>query len=284
MQGIPNETALAIHITDKCNLKCPGCYTLDKLRNTVINYDYIKLALDKYKPKDIVFFGGEAILEPDILRKTMKEYPDIRYSLHTNGSNFNKFNKDIYDKLYKIILSLDSFNPEWLKKYKCYTDKDIVSYQNLINTYQDKISVTHNVFASHNDPNYVKDMEKYNFVTDWYVFITKARDQEFLQYFREYMSEFNRNINTMPKLRLLTNGTITRDMRGVYNLFHVNGWNDEKLKEPLPVSDKCRKCKYSKCCQAFIMFPHFVKDILDTVNYEPHFCKFTKIFWRYRYG
>lgn len=285
MHGVDNRTSISIHVTEKCNLKCPGCYTLGQERTKTIPFEYVKLALDKYQPKDVVFFGGEAILEPELLRKIMSEYPDKRYFLHTNGTNYDDANKDIYKKLTGVVLSLDSFRAEWLKKYKDYSDEDTVKYFNLIEEQKDKIIVTHNVFASHNDPDYAEDMKKYNFPTNWYLFVTKSRDQEFLSYFRNCMiPDFNRNINVFPKLRLLVDGTITYDMRGVYNLFHVTKWDDEKLKKPLPMSDICKQCPYANDCFAFTMFPHFVKDILESVSYEPHFCKFTKIFWRYKHG
>ena len=285
MRGVNNRTSMSIHITEKCNLKCPGCYTLGQERTKTIPFEYVKIALDKYQPKDVVFFGGEAILEPDLLRKIMSEYPDKRYFLHTNGTNYNDTNKDIYQKLHGVVLSLDSFRSEWLKKYKGYSDEDIASYFNLIEDHKDKIIVTHNIFASHNDPHYAEDMKKYNLPTNWYLFVTKSRDQEFLAYFRDCMLEdFNPNINVFPKLRLLADGTVTYDMRGVYNLFHVTQWDDDKLKKPLPMSNTCMQCPYNHSCFAFTMFPHFVKDILENVDYEPHFCKFTKIFWRYKHG
>lgn len=279
MKNINNKTSLSIHITNKCNLRCPGCYALSGDRQNTIKFEYITQAIEKINPKNIIFFGGEAILEADIIRKTIEKYPNISFSLHTNGTNYCKENKDIYESIDKIILTLDSFNFEWLSKYKGFTEENYKSFQALINDFN-KISVTHNVFASHNDINFLDDYSKYNFPIDWYIFITKSRWQQFFPYFRETMSFWKNPHNTKPKLRLLTDGTITRDMRGIYNICHINDWNEKMRDSNLPISHKCKECRLFDCCLACIQFPHFVKDIIENVDYEPHFCKLTKIFWR----
>lgn len=281
MRNMNNKTSLAIHITNKCNLKCPGCYALAGDRKKVINFEDIKMAIEKIKPKNIVFFGGEAILEPDIIRKTMKEFPQISYALHTNGTNYTLDTKDIYKSLDRIILTLDSLNYEWLSKYKHFTKDDYQNLTSLLEEFKDKITITHNVFAANNDADFLSDISEYSKLPiDWYVFITKKEWQQFFPYFREKMLFWKNPINVKPKLRLLTDGTITRDMRGIYNLCHITEWNESFLDKELPVSNTCKKCSYFNVCLACTQFPHFVKDIIDDINYEPHFCKFTKIFWR----
>ena len=82
--------------------------------------------------------------------------------------------------------------------------------------------------------------------------------------------------NRFPKMRLLENGILTRDMRGIYNLCHINDWKSSYKDIPLPISDKCKKCKYLNYCPASSIFPHFVYDILKTQQ-KPHFCRMTEI-------
>lgn len=76
-------------------------------------------------------------------------------------------------------------------------------------------------------------------------------------------------------MRLLEDGTLTRDMRGIYNLCHIDDWKSSYKDKPLPISDRCLNCKYLNYCPASSIFPHFVYDVLK-VQKNPHFCQMTE--------
>ena len=163
MKLLNNYESASIHITDTCNLKCPGCYSVNNRKNNVIEYDNIAKFLNYFLPKNVVFFGGEAILYPKIIQKVVENYPNINFSLHTNGTLYNKNNKYIYEYFKYIFLSLDSFDFNWLKKYKGFSLKNYTHFMELIDNCGNKISITKNILPKNNDRNWFKDLEKYNF-------------------------------------------------------------------------------------------------------------------------
>ena len=71
-------------------------------------------------------------------------------------------------------------------------------------------------------------------------------------------------------MKILPDGTITKDMRGHYNDPDKN----------VPVHEKCISCQYNQYCPSYKMFPHFVKDVLDKIE-DPHFCKTAR--WIYNH-
>lgn len=286
MQVLNNEESCSIHITDCCNLKCPNCYTNNCRKNTVVNIESACKFIEWFKPKNIVLFGGEAILFPKIIENLLNKYENINFSLHTNGTLFTPENRYLYNRFKYIFLSLDSLRYDWLKENKGFSKQMYFNMMNLIDECCDKINITKNILPSNNDKKWFTDIKKYNFIIDYYPFITIKQDQEFLSCFRTEIDSqkiFNLTLNVKPKIRLLSNGTVTRDMRGIYNMFHINNipFDIEKTRNNiLPISDICKKCQFLNRCLACNMFPHFVKDVIENVNYIPHFCKFTKIYWR----
>ncbi len=98
------------YLTNSCNLKCKYCYEKNKL-NKVIDFNIIERLLKKrINSKDtnttIAFFGGEPLLEKQILYDTVNLCKDLEkeskhrffYSLTTNGTliddEFIKFCKE----------------------------------------------------------------------------------------------------------------------------------------------------------------------------------------------
>ena len=156
----------------------------------------------------------------------------------------------------------------------------------MLSEYSSKISSVHNIYPFNNDPNFLRDIKRYNIQVDSYPYITKYKSQQFLSYFRDLLKVTEYPLMTKPKLRILVNGTVTRDMRGIHNMVPIEKFNinniDEYKNNELPTSPKCKVCKYFTRCFASRVFPAFVHDILNEINYEPHFCKFTKIYWRFQ--
>lgn len=286
MVNIDNESSLAIHVTDLCNLNCAGCYNRKNNQDNEIDIKLVELALKKINPKTVIFFGGEAILKEKLIRELLEVCKGLRTCIQTSGANFNLGNMDIWDKVDRIGMTIDSLDYNILKRTKNFSKNQYNSFIYMLKEYQDKISSVHNIYPFNNDHNFLRDIKKYNIIVDSYPFITTRRDQQFLSYFRELIPDREIPLMTKPKLRLLVNGIVTRDMRGIHNMVPIEKFNinniDEYKNNELPVSKKCRECHYFKKCLAGRVFPAFVKDIFDRIDYEPHFCKFTKIFYRYR--
>lgn len=275
MQGYSNEDTISIHIADHCNLSCSWCYQHDIKNKQIINIDHAKKAIDIFQPKNLVFFGGEALMFPHVVKSIMEEYPEINYIVHTNGSFVNT---SILDKVKSIALTINAFSKKYFALQhngSCHAQYE--QFLRMLSLYRDKIIITHNILPRNNEPFFSRKAYTYDRPCDWYVYVTKEEDQE-------YLPEFNYHfpitgVNTKPKLRVLTSGVVTRDMMGITNLSHIDDWKPEYIEKELPVSSKCRVCDYFTQCHACNMFPHFVKYVLDEVSYTPHFCKFTKMFW-----
>ena len=282
MQGYSNLDTISLHITNQCNIRCKGCYLGNKRDTQTMSISIAKQAIEILQPKNVVFFGGESILCPDLLINIMSCYPNLNYILHTSGTIYNKY---ILDKVKTIALTLDAFKYEYVICNKP-TSKKIYNIRNtIIKDYISKIVITHNIHPNNNEPNFMdsltsglKDMN-INFIPpiDWYLMVTREENQEYLDEYDEY-TPIN-YINTQPKLRILQDGTVTRDMTGHFNICHISKWKQRYKTNSMPISNKCKECKYLYKCHACNMFPHFCKIILDSISYKPHFCKFTEIYW-----
>lgn len=96
-----------IHLTERCNLNCKYCY--EKKKNTDISFEDIKRLVDyeigrKEKYSTIVFYGGEPLLQKNIIKDTInyinsqKSKTEFYYGITTNGTllddDFIKYMKE----------------------------------------------------------------------------------------------------------------------------------------------------------------------------------------------
>ena len=111
------ETAY-IHVTNKCNLHCLGCYSDNELRNkeddlTSENMVNIIEELGKAGVKNLVISGGEPLFRKDIvhLARYAKEKNGIeKITLITNGTIGNKkIYADLAQYIDTIAVSLDTY-------------------------------------------------------------------------------------------------------------------------------------------------------------------------------
>lgn len=107
-----------LHLTNKCNLHCIGCYSFDERRNRCddLSTEEILNAIDQLSDvgvQNLVFSGGEPLLRNNILQiveyaKTVAKIPNV--VLITNGTIFNK---KILSKLSEFVdtvsVSLDTY-------------------------------------------------------------------------------------------------------------------------------------------------------------------------------
>ena len=128
MQGYSNLDTISLHITNQCNIRCKGCYLGNKRDTQTMSISIAKQAIEILQPKNVVFFGGESILCPDLLINIMSCYPNLNYILHTSGTIYNKY---ILDKVKTIALTLDAFKYEYVI-YNKPTSKKIYNIRNTI--------------------------------------------------------------------------------------------------------------------------------------------------------
>lgn len=106
---------LILIITYKCNLNCSYCPIIKK--NESISWDISKKSLDlfnklKDSKKEIKFFGGEPLLEFNLIKKIV-EYnrnlnKNVKYELTTNGIFLDKDKIDFFKKQnFELRISID---------------------------------------------------------------------------------------------------------------------------------------------------------------------------------
>ena len=112
-----------IYLTDDCNMKCNYCYEGNEKNKSVLSEDRLKTVLQYIidnnpvnDPIDLVFLGGEPLLNPKMMVKAIEiintKYADCKdlfhYSITTNGTLLTR---DIIDFLiensFQISISVD---------------------------------------------------------------------------------------------------------------------------------------------------------------------------------
>ncbi len=107
-----------IHLTEKCNLNCTYCY--ENKKNKEVSFESIKNLIDyeisrKQANSIIVFYGGEPLLQKDMIRDTIdyintkKSKTNFYYGITTNGTlldeDFIKYMKN--NKFIYVAYSID---------------------------------------------------------------------------------------------------------------------------------------------------------------------------------
>ena len=268
-----NDTTVSIHLTHKCNMRCPHCYQKDYSGyNDVMDEEKVFSAVDKINPETIIIYGGEPMLFPKQVARIFDRYEkDKKVIIATNGTIWNK---ELYDRAYIIMTTVESFFFSFNKENRPYTKNQFDNLIKLLETYKDKILVTHNLYPKHNDPYFYKMQKLMGLSGQPYPIIDYCEDTDLdARTIMEYNVKMDQLI--VPKLRVLPDGTITKDMRGVYNICKPEDWKPEYKDAEVPVHEKCKTCPYKERCPGYKMFPHFCKDVLDKID-EPHFCKTAK--------
>ena len=271
MLDFNNEDTVALHITKMCNLRCDCCYQHDYsgYAQTVDLAEAFK-AIDIIKPKNLVLFGGEALVQPKIIKKVFERYPDKGYIIQTNGTIYNK---EILDRVDVIYLTLEHFLKDKAAKHRPLDGWQFKSMINVLHDYKDKTIIIHNIYPDDYDSTFYRLAALYGIEVQSYPMVTDSTDMVFAEESARYLPVRCGHL-TKPKLRVLEDGTITRDMRGVYNICKADDWKEEYRDYELPIHEKCLTCKYFDTCPACAIFPHFCKDVLDMVEL-PHFCQYT---------
>lgn len=267
-----NEDTVALHVTKMCNLRCPCCYQKDYSDySQVINLAEAFKAIDVLRPENLVLFGGEPLVQPKIVKEIINRYPNKGYILHTNGTIRNE---EILNRADVIYLTLEHFLKHEETKYRPMTDKQYETMIGILHDYKEKIIIIHNIYPDDYDPTFYRLARLYGIKVQSYPIVTASEDMIFAAETAQYLPAGCGHL-TKPKLRILEDGTITRDMRGIYNICKAEDWKEEYREQELPIHNKCHACQYFNTCPACEEFPHFCKDVLDKIDH-PHFCKYTE--------
>lgn len=265
---------LSIHLSKRCNLKCQHCYQTTYFSQTVSLND-VEKAIAIFNPKWIVFYGGEPMVEQNMILKIINKYPKKNFLLYTNGTIWNK---EIFNRLDKIVITIESFFYEEAIKYRPLTKKQHQKAIDLALKYKNKVEILHNIYPMSHDKMFYRMAKLLNIKVQSYPIIMNTSLFRYMNSIEESNIFHEMSPNRFPKMRLLEDGTLTRDMRGIYNLCNINEWSEDYRTKPLPISEKCLSCDYLNMCPASSIFPHFVYDVIR-VNKNPHFCKMTKEYY-----
>lgn len=276
MRGFSNDSTVTLHVTRSCNLQCPHCYQqgLGGFDRTVIDLEKAHRALDLLKPKGLIFYGGEPMLHPEVMKEFMSQYPHCRTAVITNGTIWNP---EIFDRVDLVSVSLGSFRYDRAVLDRPYTPMQFQTVLQIVQAYREKLLISHDIYPTHHDDDFYRVAALSEIPVDTYPIVTADRDFILHAAYVPHLVMRQEPLR-FPKLRILESGVITRDMRGIYNLADTEHWTEDLLKLPLPLYSRCEACQYLKNCPACLMFPAFVHDHLRT---EPegahHFCKMASV-------
>jgi putative peptide-modifying radical SAM enzyme len=113
-----------IILSEACNSRCRYCYEkserefgkeLDKKFHfdfsspcmSDINVNVLKKFIKKDKSPRIIFYGGEPLMNIEKMIEIMKQLPDVKYFMQTNGKLLNKIPKEFMHKFSRILVSID---------------------------------------------------------------------------------------------------------------------------------------------------------------------------------
>ncbi|MEJ8303374.1 radical SAM/SPASM domain-containing protein [Saccharibacillus sacchari] len=110
--------AAYVHLTDRCNLHCVGCYSFIDERNqqNVLSLEEVCEILSKLKEagvEHVVFSGGEPFIRKDIVeicRYAKEEAQIANVSLITNGTMNYKNSAEALSYIDMLSISIDGYN------------------------------------------------------------------------------------------------------------------------------------------------------------------------------
>lgn len=260
MRAFSNSDTIGVHVTSACNRRCGHCYQRDYTRE--LDLDAVSRTLAGLEFANILLYGGEPLVRPGAVLALMDAYPDKGFLIATNGTIDRR---DILDRADGILLTLESFFPGRQPPYRAFGGKAFGTVLSVLDRYESKTRILHNVYPAGNDPAFMRMARLRGLEVAVYPVVMPGTAWDVDEASFRSLPVFDAPL-TLPKRRVLEDGTLTRDMRGVYN-----GGGE------LPMSEKCRTCGLIAGCPFCSMFPHFCKDVIETMSpAEPWFCACTR--------
>jgi len=155
----PNIRVLVIHLTDYCNLHCKYCFIEKNIPRTYtrknMSKKVIERSIDKFgkiiknqiflKPPSIVFYGGEPLINWDILKHGLEYLQEkqqakilpskIEKILITNGTLINYKIADVLKK-HNVLVSVSIDGPEKIHNFNRLFKNGKGSFKEAINGFQ----------------------------------------------------------------------------------------------------------------------------------------------------
>jgi len=101
-------------LTEFCPNRCDYCYIKNRHIHETMSMDTVDQIMIEYKPYRVIFFGGEPLVEIDLIEKILAKYHNVcKFQIVTSGLvNYEKFILDINSKypLNEIQISWDGVN------------------------------------------------------------------------------------------------------------------------------------------------------------------------------
>ena len=136
-------TSMTLHVAQDCNMVCSYCFAEGgsfgkEIKEKRMSWDIARRSIDwfmakhknKEEPVSIGFFGGEPLLNKEVIEKALKhtrenysneQYPAIRLLFTTNGTLFTEdFIRILYEYKCSFTVSLDAYQEthDRCRKYK----------------------------------------------------------------------------------------------------------------------------------------------------------------------
>lgn len=104
------RNTLQIFITNRCNLKCPGCFARNAMENNAdIGVEEYRMVIEKLIAKDgkqINILGGEPLLHPKLKELLdINRLHNLKTTIYTNGYFLNKYEAEDFKNI-KLRVSL----------------------------------------------------------------------------------------------------------------------------------------------------------------------------------
>ncbi|MEM3341104.1 MAG: TIGR04084 family radical SAM/SPASM domain-containing protein [Thermoplasmata archaeon] len=101
-----------IILTRKCNLNCRYCGEgegISEKRRIEYRIEDLTAFLDKDKSDRLVinFYGGEPTLEPELMEKIARAFPQASFMLQTNGTGIANLSEFVLTRLHSVLISID---------------------------------------------------------------------------------------------------------------------------------------------------------------------------------
>ncbi len=212
-EGARQDTKLKaayLHLTDRCNLNCVGCYSYVEHRNKrdVLPYESVCKVLDELKKngvEQLVFSGGEPFIRKDIadICRYTKEVANVEFlSVITNGTMFYERHLDALQYIDILNISIDGYNEET----QFIRDKGIMK-RIISNIEYLKPLVSINLIATIHKRNLKYAQEYINFANDlgvrlsFSIFTVDPHDEEFKDYIFDNKSlvDFSKRVLTFDE-------------------------------------------------------------------------------------
>ncbi len=108
-----NGYTVGIGLTDRCNARCPHCYSRPEERHHDLNYDSVRKLVNAIPIKSVNFGTGESILYPqfiDIVEMFVDRGIDV--AVTTNGSTIMALPDEVVSLFHDVDFSIDFPDPK----------------------------------------------------------------------------------------------------------------------------------------------------------------------------